>query len=100
MAPKQKAVTTMRSIHPGIWLRPRSNVALADVHSSDEPKLSLVLPTELAKVVRRRPKHNGLILVMVVCLCVFAAALATVVLFPALTTLVGAGGEGWTPQGP
>ncbi len=88
----------MRSIHPAIWPKPRSNVAEAQTQPAVE--LSLVLPTQSAKSASPRAKHNRLILAMILCLCVFVVVFATYVLSPAVATLAGTGGAAWNPQGP
>ena len=88
----------MRSIHPAISPKPRSNVAERQIQPAVE--LSLVLPTQPAKVTSPRAKHNGLILAMMLYVCVFVVVFATYVLSPAVSTLVGTGGAAWNPQGP
>ena len=87
----------MRSIHPGIWPKPRSNVAEDQVQPAVEPVLSLVLPKQPAKVARPRAKHNGLIFALILGVSVFAVVFSTYVLSPAVATLVGAEGEDWNP---
>jgi hypothetical protein len=88
----------MRSIHPVISPKPRSNVAEARVQPAVE--LSLVLPTQPEKVTSPRGKHNRLILAMIFYVCLFVVVFATTILSPAVGTLVGTGGADWNPQGP
>ncbi|HZL84575.1 MAG TPA: hypothetical protein VFD07_04270 [Candidatus Krumholzibacteria bacterium] len=88
----------MRSIHPAISPKPRSNVAEARIQPAVE--LSLVLPTQPAQVTSPRAKHNRQILGMMLYVCVFVVVFAIYVLSPAVATLVGTGGAAWNPQGP
>ena len=45
-------------------------------------------------------KDRILVAIMIICICVFVGALATFVLYPALTTLAGSPASTWTGQGP